>query len=68
MENLIIGQVVKIDSKKGRLTRFIRNNKLKLIISTTSILILSIYSILIIQFINLIKILKVSWFYKLDFI
>jgi len=58
MENLVIGQDIKINLKRRKLKRFIRKNKIKLTIIFISTLFLSTYLILICQFINLLKHLK----------
>ena len=62
MENIRVGcipvrQAVKIENRKTRLYEFIKKNKVGLIIGGISISLLSIYTILIINFINLIKII-----------
>ena len=62
MENLKVGcipvrQAVGIDTKSIKIKRFIRNNKVGLIIGSISIALLSTYAVLIINFINLIKIM-----------
>ena len=55
MENLLIGQAQKINSTKGIFTKFIKNNKVKLLLAIISILFLTIYFILLFEFINIIK-------------
>ena len=62
MHNIKVGcipvrQAVKIDTRGLIIKRFIKNNKIWLIVGGISITLLSIYSILLINFINLIKIL-----------
>lgn len=53
-----IGQVIKIKNKKTGVKEFIKKNKLGLIIACIFGLLLSVYTVLIINFINLIKILN----------
>ena len=55
MENLLIGQAQKINSIKGIFTKFIKSNKVKLLLTIISILFLTIYFILLFEFINIIK-------------
>ena len=60
MKNIKVGcipvrQVVKIDTISLRIKKFIKSNKLGLIIGGISITLLSIYIVLFINFINLIK-------------
>ena len=62
MQNIKVGcipvrQAVKIDTKALRIKRFIKNNRIRLIVGGISITLLSIYSVLIINFINLIKVM-----------
>ena len=62
MKNIKIGcipvrQAVKIDTKSLRIKKIIKNNRIGLIIGGISITLLLIYSILIMNFINLIKIM-----------
>ena len=62
MQNIKIGciparQAVNIDTRRIKIKKFIKNNKIGLIIGGISITLLSIYSILFINFINLIKIM-----------
>jgi len=51
-----VGQTVKLENKTLKIKRFIKRNKLGLIISGIFISLISIYAVLIINFINLIKI------------
>lgn len=53
-----IGQVSKKNYKKLGIKKFIKENKTVLLISGISISLLTAYSVLIINFINLIKILN----------
>lgn len=53
-----IGQVTKKNYKAFKINKFIKNNKITLSICGISILLLWAYSILIMNFINLIKILN----------
>ena len=60
MQNIKVGcipvrQAIKIDTRALRIKRFIKNNRIGLIVGGISITLLSIYSLLIINFINLIK-------------
>ena len=62
MQNIKVGsipvrQTVKIDTRGLRIKRFIKNNRIGLIGGGISIALLSIYSVLLINFINLIKIM-----------
>lgn len=62
MQNIRVGcipvrQAVKIDTKALRIKRFIKNNRIGLIVGGISITLLSIYSVLLINFINLIKVI-----------
>ena len=62
MQNIKVGcipvrQTVKIDRRDLRIKRFIKNNRIWLIVGGITITLLSIYSVLIINFINLIKIM-----------
>ena len=62
MQNIKVGcipvrQVVKIDTKSLKIKKFIKNNKLGLIIGSISIALLSIYAVLLINFINLINVM-----------
>ena len=52
-----VRQVVKIDTISLKIKKFIKNNKIGLIIVGISITLLSIYAVLFINFINLIKIM-----------
>lgn len=65
MQNIKVGcipvrQAVKIDTKSLRIKKFIKDNKIGLIIASIATALLSIYAILLINFINLIKIMY--WF------
>lgn len=53
-----IGQVVRREYRGINIGRFIKDNKIGLIIGSISLALLSTYAILIINFINLIKIIK----------
>ena len=62
MQNIKVGcipvrQAMKIDTKRIRIKKFIKNNKTALIIGGISITLLSIYGVLFINFINLIKVM-----------
>ena len=62
MQNIKVGcipvrQVMQIDTRRIKIKKFIKNNKIGLIIGGISITLLSIYSVLFINFINLIKIM-----------
>ena len=62
MQNIRVGcipvrQAMKIDSRALRIKRFIKNNRIGLIVGGISITLLSIYSVLLINFINLIKVM-----------
>lgn len=62
MENIKVGcipvrQAVKIDTRTSRVKKFIKKNRIGLIIGCIATILLSIYAILIINFINLIKIM-----------
>ena len=62
MENIKIGcipvrQAVKIDSKRVKIRKYIKKNRIGLMIGGISIVLLSIYSVLLINFINLIKVM-----------
>ena len=62
MQNIKVGcipvrQAVKIDTRGLRIKRFIKNNRILLIVGGISITFFSIYSVLLINFINLIKIM-----------
>ena len=66
MQNIKVGcipvrQAVKIDTRDLRIKKFIKNNRIGLIVGGISITLLSIYGVLLINFINLIKIMY--WFY-----
>ena len=61
MQNIKVGcipvrQVVRTHAKALRIKKFIKNNRIGLIIGGISITLLSIYSVLIINFIKLLKI------------
>ena len=53
-----VGQAVRTNYKSMKVEKFLRNNKLTLIIGGIVIALLSSYALLIINFINLIKIIK----------
>ena len=58
MQNIKIGcipvrQVMKIDTRVIRIKKFIKNNKIGLIIGGISVVLFSIYSVLLTNFINL---------------
>ena len=62
MENIKVGcipvrQAINVNTKSLKIKKFIKNNKIGLIIGGISIALLSTYTILIIKFINLIKII-----------
>ena len=62
MQNIKVGcipvrQAVKIDTRALKIKRFIKNNRIGLIVVGISVTLLSIYSVLLINFINLIKIM-----------
>lgn len=62
MGNIKVGcipvrQAMKIDTKTLRVKKFIKKNKIGLIIGGIATILLSIYAVLIINFINLIKIM-----------
>ena len=62
MQNIKVGyipvrQAVKIDTRAFKIKRFIKNNKIVLIVGGISIILFSIYGILLMNFINLIKML-----------
>ena len=52
-----VRQTVKIDTRRIKIKKFIKNNKIRLIIGGISMSLFSIYGILFINFINLIKIM-----------
>ena len=58
VECIPVRQVVKIDSKSLEIKKFIKRNKLGLIIGGVSVILLSTYSCLIINFIKLIQIIN----------
>ena len=53
-----VGQTIKVDNKILGVKEFIKKNKVGLIISVIFGSLISVYSVLIINFINLIKILN----------
>ena len=62
MQNIKVGcipvrQDVKIDTRALRIKMFIKNNRIGLIVAGILITLVSIYSVLLINFINLIKIM-----------
>lgn len=52
-----VGQAITIESKTLKIKQFFKNNKIGVIIGSASILLLSVYTVLIINFIDLIKII-----------
>ena len=52
-----VRQAIKVDTKLLKIKKFIKNNKIGLIIGGVSLALLSIYTVLIINFINLIRII-----------
>ena len=52
-----IGQAVRTNYKSAKIKNFIKRNRISLIIISVSISLLLIYSVLLINFINLIKIM-----------
>lgn len=63
MQNIKVGcipvrQAVKINTKTFKVKKFFKKNKLGLIFSCFFLILLSIYGVLILNFINLIKILN----------
>ena len=52
-----VRQAVKIDTRRIKIKRFIKNNKIGLIIGGIAMSLFSIYGVLFINFINLIKIM-----------
>lgn len=62
MQNIKVGcipvrQAINVNTKSYKLKRFLKDNKIGLIVGGVSISLLSIYVVLIINFINLIKIM-----------
>lgn len=62
MQNIKVGcipvrQAIKIDTRALKIKRFVKNNRIGLIVGGISITLFSIYSVLLINFINLIKIM-----------
>jgi len=62
MENIKVGcipvrQAIRIDTRSLRIKKFLKNNKVGLIIGSIALALLSTYAVLIINFINLIKIM-----------
>lgn len=62
MENIKVGcipvrQAINVNEKSFRIKKFLKDNKIGLIIGCISIMLLSTYAVLIINFINLIKIM-----------
>ena len=60
MQNIKVGcipvrQAIKIDTRALRIKRFVKNNRIGLIVGGISITLLTIYCVLLINFINLIK-------------
>ena len=65
MQNIKVGciperQAIKIDTRALKIKKFVKNNRIGLIVGGISITLISIYSVLLISFINLIQILH--WF------
>lgn len=52
-----IGQAVRTNYKSTKIKKFIKRNRISLIIVSVSISLLLIYSVLLINFINLVKIM-----------
>lgn len=52
-----VRQAININTKTYKINRFLKENKIGLIVALISITLLSIYTFLIINFINLIKII-----------
>ena len=62
MQNIKVGciperQAIKLDTRALKIKKFVKNNRIWLIVGGITITLLSIYSVLIINFINLIKIM-----------
>ena len=62
MQNIKVGcipvrQAVNIDTRRVKIKKFIKNNRIGLIVGGITIILLSIYGILFINFINLIKVM-----------
>lgn len=55
---ITVGKVIKKENKISEMREFIKKNKVGLLISGIFTLLISIYAVLIINFINLIKILN----------
>ena len=58
LECITVGQAIKTENKTLGVKEFIKKNKVRLIISGIFGLLISVYTVLIINFINLIKILN----------
>lgn len=63
MENIKVGcipvrQAIKIDSKTLKIKKFIKRNKLRLIIGGVFVILISIYCYLIMNFIKLIQVIN----------
>lgn len=52
-----VRQAIGVHKKKYRIRKFIKNNKIGLIIGGVSLALISIYTVLIVNFINLIRII-----------
>ena len=64
MQNIKIGcipvrQVMKIDTRRIKIKKFIKNNKIGLIIGGILMMLFSVYSVLIINFIQLVNALGI---------
>lgn len=62
MENIKVGcipvrQAVKVNSRFYKIKKFLKDNKIGLIVGGIAITLVSIYAVLLINFINLIKIM-----------
>ena len=53
-----VGQVVRVNSKTAKIKKFIKENKLVLIIGAIAMSLISAYALLIINFIKLIQIIN----------
>ena len=62
MQNIKVGcipvrQAIKIDTRALKIKKFVKNNRIGLIVGGISLTLLSIYSVLLINFINLFKLM-----------
>ena len=62
MQNIKVGcipvrQAIKIDTRALKIKKFVKNNRIGLIVGGISITLFSIYSVLLINFIDLIKLM-----------